>query len=117
MAFPTISTKTYTFDTNPTPESARYVGPASTASTKDFILLKRIAPKPTKDFAGVVRSVEKTVKSVVINGLTRDCVAETYFNYPVGTDAGTVTALRTDHSNLVACAATQTLVDNAKIMY
>ena len=112
----TISTKTYNFDTNPSPDSARYTGPGMTASVKDFVLLKRVAPKPTKDFAGVARSVEKTVKSVVLNGITRDCVAETTFSYPVGTDAGVITALRVDHANLVNHAATQTLVDNAKIM-
>lgn len=112
-----ISTKTYTFDTNPTPESARYIGPAQTASVKDNVVLKRQAPKPTKDFAGVARSSEKTTKSVVIDGVTRDLIAETNFSYPVGADAATVTALRADHSSLLASAPTQTLVDNAKIVY
>lgn len=113
----TVSTKTYNFDTNPTPDSSRYIGPAHTAAVKDLVLLKRIAPKPTKDFAGVVRSTEKTTKSVVINGITRDLIAETTFSYPVGADGATVTALRVDHSSLIASAPTQTLVDNAKISY
>lgn len=113
----TISTKTYTFDTNKTPDSSLYVGPAQTAAVKDYVVIRRTAPKPTKDFGGVVRSSEKTVKSVVINGITRDLIAETQFSWPVGADQASVTALRVDHSSLVASAATQTLVDNAKISY
>jgi hypothetical protein len=113
----TISTKTYNFDTNPTPDSARYTGPAQTAQVKDLVVIKRQAPKATKDFAGVARASEKTVKSVVINGITRDLIAETTFSYPVGAPAGDVTALRVDHSSLLAAASTQTLVDNAKISY
>jgi len=113
----TISTKTYTNDSNPTPDSSKYIGPAHTATVKDMAILKRIAPKATKDFAGVARSSEKTVKSVLIGGITRDLIAETTFSYPVGADAATVTALRVDHSSLLASAPTQTLVDNAKINY
>lgn len=113
----TISSKTYTFDTNPTPDSSRYYGPAQTASVKDMVTLKRQAPKATKDFAGVARASEKTVKSCVINGITRDLIAETFFSYPVGAPGGDVTALRADHSSLLSSAPTQTLVDNAKISY
>lgn len=113
----TISTKTYTFDTNPTPESAKYYGPAQTATVKDFVVLKRQAPKPTKDFAGVARSGIKTVKSVVIDGQTRDLIAETFFSFPVGADAGTVTALRADHASMMSSTPTTTLVDGGKISY
>lgn len=113
----TISTKTYSYDTNPTPDSARYTGPAQTATVKDFVLLKRQAPKAVVGFAGVARASEKTVKSVVIDGVTRDMIAETFFGYPVGTPQVEITALRVDHSSLLANAATQTLVDNAKINY
>lgn len=113
----TIATKTYNFDTNPSPDSARYIGPAQTATVKDNFTYKRTAPKPTKDFAGVARSEAKTVKSVLINGITRDCIAITTFSYPVGADAATITALRVDHSSALAAAPTQTLVDNAKISY
>lgn len=113
----TISTKTYNFDTNPTPDSSRYFGPDQTASVKDMVVLKRAAPKVTKDFAGVARASEKTVKSCVINGITRDLIAETNFSYPVGAPPADVTALRVDHSSLLASAPTQTLVDNSKISY
>lgn len=113
----TISTKTYNFDTNPSPDSARYTGPAQTSTTKDLVFLKRVAPKVTKDFAGVVRASEKTVKNVLLSGIYRDVIAETTFSYPVGTDQATITALRVDHSSLLASAPTQTLVDNAKISY
>lgn len=117
MALTGISTKTYNFDTNPSPDSARYTGPAQTSVIKDSILLKRTAPKPTKDFAGVVRVAEKTVKNVLINGVYRDVLAETVFSYPVGTDGGTITSIRADHVSLLSNAATQTLVENSKISY
>lgn len=113
----TISTKTYNFDTNPTPDSSKYIGPAKTSTVKDDVLLKRMAPKPTKDFAGVARASEKTVKSVVIAGITRDLIAETTFSYPAAALQADITALRVDHSSLIASAPTQTLVDNGKISY
>lgn len=114
----TISTKTYNFDTNVTPDSAKYIGPAHTATVKDYCLLKRTAPKPVKGFNGMVRAQEKTVKSVVIDGVTRDLIADTNYSYPVGTLAADVTALRTDHASLISNATvSQPLVDNSKISY
>lgn len=113
----TISTKTYSFDTNPTPTQARYFGPAQTGAVKDSVVLKRTDAKPTKDFGGVSRSGIKTVKSVVINGVTRDLIAETFFSWPVGADGATITALRVDHASMLTSAPTQTLVDNGRITY
>lgn len=111
----TIATKTYAFDTNPTPDSARYYGPAQTAAVKDSVVLKRTAPKAIKDFAGICRSGVKTVKSVLINGITRDCIAETFFSWPVGSDAPTVTALRVDHASFMSSAPATALVDKGTI--
>lgn len=111
----TISSKTYVYDTNPTPDSARYLGPAHTATLKDTVVLKRQAPKPTKTFAGVARAVVKTTKSEVIDGVTRDLIAETFFSYPVGASGALVTALRVDHADQVSDATTADLVDDAKI--
>lgn len=113
----TISTKAYAFDTNPSPDSARYYGPAQTSTIKDLVTLKRVAPKATKDFGGVVRASEKTVKNFLVNGVYRDLIAETIYSYPVGADQTTITALRVDHASLVSSAPTQTLVDNSKISY
>lgn len=113
----TISTKTYALDTYVSADSAKYVGPANTAQVKDVVYMKRVAPKKTKDFDGVVRASEKTVKSVVINGITRDLIAETFFSYPVGSPSGDVTALRADHSSLLASTPTQLLVDKAQIAH
>lgn len=113
----TISTKTYTFDTNPTPDSAQYTGPAQTNAVKDVIMLKRMKAKPSKDFAGVTRLTEKTVKSVLIGTVYRDLIAETVYSYPVQAAPADVTALRVDHASLVANAATQQLVDMGKIGY
>lgn len=113
----TISTKTYSLDSNPTPDSAKYTGPAQTATVKDQVILKRQAPKVTKDFPGTVRASEKTVKTVMLGTTPRDMIAETTFSYVVGTPQADITALRVDHAAVVANAATQTLVDNAKLNY
>jgi hypothetical protein len=114
----TISAKTYNFDTNVTPDSAKYTGPAHTATVKDMVLLKRVAPKPTKGFNGVVRAMEKTTKSVVIDGIARDLIANTEISYAVGTPQADITALRVDHASLVGNATvTQPLVDNSKISF
>lgn len=113
----TISTKTYALDTYMNPDRVKYVGPANTASVKDLVYMGRVAPKKTKDFDGVVRASEKTVKSAVINGITRDLIAETFFSYPVGSPAGDVTALRVDHTSLLSAAPTQLLVDKAQVAH
>lgn len=109
----TIATKTYTKDVNPTPDSVRFYGPGQTASVKDTVSFKRVSAKPTKDFAGVSRQSVKTVKSAVIDGVTRDLIAETVLSHPVGADAVLVTALRVDHASSVSLAAMQVLVDTA----
>lgn len=113
----TISTKTYTFDSNPTPDSAQYYGPSQTNAVKDLVIFKRMKPRPSNGFAGVARQSEKTVKSVLIDGVYRDLIAETQFSYPVQAHASDVTSLRADHQSLLANAATQTLVDNGKLTY
>lgn len=114
----TIATKTYAYDTNPTPDSAKYIGPAQTATVKDYAVLKRSAPKPSNGFAGVARSSEKMVKSVVIDGVPRDLIGEVNFSYPVGAPAADITALRVDLASLVGNATvTQPLVDNGKISF
>lgn len=113
----TIATKSYSFDTNPTPDSSKYIGPANTTTVKDFFLLKRVAPKQSKDYAGTVRACEKTVKSVVIDGIPRDLIAETWYSYPSAADAASVTALRVDHAALANHALTQTLVDKGTLTY
>lgn len=109
----TIATKTYTKDVNPTPDSVRFYGPAQTSSVKDSVVCKRASAKPTKDFAGVTRQSVKTVKSCVINGVTRDLIAETTFSEPVGADAALITALRVDHNSATSLAAVQILVDQS----
>lgn len=109
----TIATKTYNKDVNPTPDSARFYGPAQTSSVKDSVTVKRVSAKPTKDFAGVARQAVKTVKSCVINGITRDLIAETTFSAPVGVDAALLTALRVDHSSTIGLSMVQVLVDSS----
>lgn len=111
----TISTKTYNFDTNPTPDSSKYTGPANTSTIKDIVIFKRTAPKATKTDNGYVKVAQKVVKTVLVNGVYKDMYGSVDWSYPVGALPADVTSLRTDVSSMVAAAPTQTLVDNGKI--
>jgi len=117
MAMPTINTKTFTFDSNPSPDSARYVGTGQTASMKDFIQVRRVAPKPTLNNPGVSRTYEKRVISEVVNGKVVDAIRETVTSIPVGTSAGTQTALRADSAAFAGSTAGIALVEKGTINF
>lgn len=97
----TLNTKVYTFDTNTTPNSGRHVGPANTASAKDYFELKRVAAKPTATFPGMVRASVKFVRTVTVNGEQYDSFFEGSIAYPAGTSDADVDALRDDAGDLI----------------
>lgn len=93
----TVNTKAYAFDTNTTPDIGRHVGPAQTHSVKDYLELKRTAPKPTPTFAGVARSSAKFVRTVTLgDGSKADAIFEGSFSIPVGMAEADVDSLRDD---------------------
>lgn len=117
MAMPTINAKTFVFDSNPTPESAKYTGANQTATVIDTVQVRRVAPKATKTDPGVARSFHKRVISEVINGLTKQLIAETSYSIPVGASAANVTALRADNAAFATSTAGISLVDKATLNY
>lgn len=98
----TVNTKAYSFDTNTTPDIGRHTGPSQTFSAKDYLDLKRTAPKPNGDFLGVARSGAKFVRTVTLaSGETADAIAEASFSIPVGMAEADVDSLRDDLGDLL----------------
>lgn len=117
MAMPTINTKTFTYDSAPTADSAKYIGANQTASVKDVIQVRRVAPKATKTDPGVSRAYHKRVITEVIDGVLRDLIAETSYSIPVGASSANVTALRVDNASFATSTAGVSLVDKATLNY
>lgn len=117
MALPTINTKTFTFDTNPSPDSARYIGAGQSDTMKDFFQVRRVAPKPTKTSKGVARTYQKRVISEVIDGTIQDLIYECSTSIPVGASAAGKTAVRADSSAFAGSTAGIALVDKATISF
>jgi hypothetical protein len=98
----TVNTKAYAFDTNPTPDAGRHVGPAQTYQVKDYLDLRRTAPKPTADFDGVARASLKFVRTVTLaDGSKADAIAEASFSIPVGMAEADIDSLRDDLGDLL----------------
>lgn len=117
MALPTINTKTFTFDTQNGPDSAKYIGANATDSMKDSLTLRRTAPKPTKTSPGVARTSTKRVITEIVNGVPVDGISETTTSIPVGFSTAGKTALRADVSAFQASTAGVALVDKAQINF
>lgn len=107
----TVNTKAYAFDTNPTPDSGRHVGPSNTFQAKDYLDLKRTAPKPNGDFAGVARSSAKFVRTVTLaDGSKAEAIAEGSFSIPVGMAEADVDSIRDDLGDLLISTVGDDLV-------
>lgn len=102
---PTINTRTYNLDRYNSPDSVSYAGPANTVTVKDLFTLARIAPKPTKDFAGVARPSVKRTSTEVINATTgekSDLIFNLSASVPVGTPGASVDAALADFVSWLA---------------
>lgn len=117
MAMPSINSKTFTYDSAPSADSAKYVGVNQSAASKDTIQVRRVAPKANKTDPGVSRAFHKRVITEVINGIPRDLIAETSYSIPVGASAGGITALRVDNASFATSTAGVALVDKATLNY
>lgn len=116
----TLNTLVYNQDSFVNSNKVKYTGPAHTFTTKDELVLSRVAPKPTKDFNGVARSSVKTVKTVEINattGETHDAIIETTFSFPVGMTSADADALRDLHGDFIISADCGTLTVNHDLTY
>jgi len=97
----TLSTKTYNQD-RVTPDAIVYSGPAQTFSVKDSVELKRVPPKPTKDFRGVSRPAMKIVRTLEMDDATmKDAILSVSGSLPVGMTGAQITALVADAVDLL----------------
>lgn len=117
MAMPVINTKTFTYDSAPSADSAKYTGVGQTAIAKDVIQVRRVAPKKSGTSPGVARSFHKRVISELINGIMQDLIAETSYSIPVGASPVNITALRVDNAAFATSTAGEALVDKATLTY
>lgn len=117
MAMPVINTKTFTYDSAPSADAAKYIGVNQSSTVKDVIQVRRVAPKKSGTNPGVARCFHKRVISEVINGLTQDLICETSYSIPVGASAGNITALRADNAAFATSTAGIALVDKATLTY
>lgn len=107
----TVNTKAYAFDTNPTPNQGRHIGPAATFDVKDDLVLTRTAAKPTATFDGVARSSAKFTRTVTLaSGETATAIGEASFSIPVGMAEADVDSLRDDLGDLLVSSNGDDLV-------
>lgn len=106
----TVNTRAYALD-NASGNAAVYTGPASTFSARDLLTLKRTAPKPSGDFAGVARAEAKMTKTVTLTGVTQtkgDAIVSISLALPVGMSEADVDTLKAD---IVSLAGTTNFKD------
>jgi len=117
MAF-TINTLAYNQDTALSADKVKYVGSSNTFAIKDQWSLARVAPKATKDFAGVARAEVKRTKTVSIgNGLYADAIITTNFSFPVGMSKADADALRDDQGDFLISTTAEQLAWNHDITH
>lgn len=115
----TFNTKTFTEDASG-PTAYSYAGPAHTLSVKDYLTLKRTAPKPTSVFSGVGRTSAKLSRTATLTGSltpTGDAIIEVSVSVPVGMAGADVDSLLNDMGALVSGADMKTHVKQQKIAY
>lgn len=104
----TLNTRTYDADRY-SPDSVSYTGPAHTFSNRDTAELKRVNPKPTKDFLGVAKPTFKLTKTFTLSdGTKKDAIVMLSGSLPVG-----MTSIQTDSllADIAAFAASTSCKD------
>jgi hypothetical protein len=99
-----LNTRTYTLDRS-NPDANSYVGPDHSFSSKDRLELKRVYPKPVKDFPGVARPTAKLTKSVVPNATTgerQDAIVSITGSLPVGMTEAEIDGMLADAAAFLA---------------
>lgn len=115
----TLNTKSYVQD-RIAPDAIGYSGPAQTFSKKDSIELKRVAPKPTKDFRGVARPTCKITRTVTLeDASTAEAILTISGSLPVGMAPADVTSLVADGGEFLSLekAGTHALFSKGDITY
>jgi len=114
----TINTKAYAFDTFRSVDSARYHGPSHTLSNKDYLDVKRTAPKKSADYAGQGKANAKMTRSMT-DGVSSDIVGDGIFelnsSFPVGTSTAEQQAFLDDYAAWLGTAEATSLLLNQDI--
>jgi hypothetical protein len=111
-----FNTKTYTPDSFGN-TAVGYIGAGHTASTKDDLVLRRQAAKPTSAFSGVSRTQSKLTRTVNLTGsLTpkSEMLVAIDVTVPVGTADADVDAIVADMAAYVSSADFLTHVKTQK---
>lgn len=115
----TVNAKTFSADSFGS-NAVGYIGPAKTASTKDDLILRRTAAKPTATFSGVARSQAKLTRTSTLTGAktpTGDNIVDINASIAVGTPAADVDAMCADLGAYVQSADFKNLLKTQKINY
>nr|URG15649.1 MAG: coat protein [Leviviridae sp.] len=115
----TFNSKTYTADSF-AQNAVGYVGAAKSVSSKDDLILRRTAPKPTSTLSGVGRTEAKLTRTVVLTGAltpTWDLIVDVSVSVPVGVASADVDAALNDVGALVSSASFKTHVKAQQINY
>lgn len=105
----TVNTRAYNSD-RVAADSVGYVGPAHTFSAPDQLVLKRVAPKPTSNFAGVSRVSAKFSRQVTLaDSSTAVAIVEVVTSLPVGMAEADVDLIRDDMGDFLLLTAADDL--------
>lgn len=115
----TINAKTYTADSFQQ-NAVGYIGSAKTVSSKDDVVLRRTAPKPTAVFSGVGRTQAKLTRTLTLtDALTPsgDGIVDINVSIPVGYTAADVDALLNDMGAFLASASFKSHVKSQQLNF
>jgi hypothetical protein len=112
----TVNSIAYSNDTPRTPDSYRYTGPENTASTKDYLDLKRVSAKPSNGSLGKTRAQAKLTRTMT-DGTDPidDGIISLDIAIPVGSASAEIAALLLDLSTWATTAAALALVEDHDI--
>lgn len=114
----TLNTLAYNQDTNINGNKVSYHGPSHTFSTKDQIVLSRVAAKPSATFAGVARAEAKRTKTVTLSdGTKADAIVTISCSLPVGMAEADADSLRDDIGDFAISTDCKSLFWNHDLTY
>lgn len=115
----TINAKTYNADSFQQ-NAVGYIGSLKTVSTKDDVVLRRTAPKPTDVFSGVGRTSAKMTRTFSLTGAktaSSDAICEISISVPVGYAGADVDSLLNDMGAFLASASFKTHVKSQQVNF
>lgn len=112
-----LDTWTYVDDLPRSPDWFRYTGPSHTLSFKDYVDLKRTAPKPTATSDGKAKGSFKLTKGVTDGtDYLDDVILEITTSIPVGADGTEVDNILSKTAAFLASAEAKALFKNQNLL-